>query len=361
VIVEIPGMVDPHVHLRDLDWSHKATFASETAAALAGGYWAVLDMPNTPPATITRAALDTKLRCITAQAVCDWGIYFGASQSGNDGEYADVIGHVCGLKIYNNATTGTLLIDDQAMRERHFQAWPRGKPIAVHAEDDTVADILTLVRRYRQPTHFCHISTRYEIDLLRAAKAEGLPISVGVTPHHLYLTEADARALGSLGVMKPELKTSDDRDALWQAIADGVVGVVESDHAPHTLEEKASDRPPYGVPGLETTLPLLCLAVMEGRLTIERVIELVAVNPRRIFGLHCPADTVTRVDLKVEFTIDRTMLRTQCGWSPFEGMRVAGRVIEVRIRGRRVFDGEQVLAAPGSGRNVASNRVKIAQ
>src|SRR5262245_35499895 len=117
--VQIPGMVDPHVHLRDLDWSHKATFASETAAALAGGYWAVLDMPNTPPETTHRAALDIKLRRIEAQAVCDWGLYFGASQAGNEGEYAGLAQDVCGLKIYNNATTGTLLIDHHAARERH--------------------------------------------------------------------------------------------------------------------------------------------------------------------------------------------------------------------------------------------------
>jgi carbamoyl-phosphate synthase/aspartate carbamoyltransferase/dihydroorotase len=318
-------------------------------------------MPNTPPATITRAALDAKLRRIEAQALCDWGVYFGASQSGNEDQYADVVGDVCGLKIYNNATTGTLLIDDQAVRVLHYRTWPRSKPIAVHAERETVADILQLVRRYRKATHFCHISTRFEIDLLRDAKEEGLPVSVGVTPHHLYLTEDDTPVLGSLGLMKPELKTTDDRDALWEAIAGGVVDVVESDHAPHTLEEKASDRPPFGVPGLETSLPLLCLAAKEGRLTIERVIELIAINPRRIFGLSCPADTVTRVDLKEMFIIDRAMLRTQCGWSPFEGMRVAGRVIEVRIRGQCVFDGEQVLAAPGSGRNLASSRLGIVQ
>ena len=122
-------------------------------------------------------------------------------------------------------------------------------------------DILELVRRYRRFTHFCHISTQYEIDLLRAAKEEGLPISIGVTPHHLYLTEADLPTLGALGLMKPTLKTAADRDALWQALARGVVDVVESDHAPHTLAEKQSANPPYGVPGLETTLPLLCLAV----------------------------------------------------------------------------------------------------
>jgi len=356
MILRIPGMVDPHVHLRDLDWSYKATFASETAAALAGGYWAVLDMPNTPPATISRAALDLKRASMARQAVCDWGLYFGASQSGNQTEYAGVVGQVCGLKIYNNATTGDLLIDDQAQRDAHYRAWPPGKPIAVHAEGETVADILALVRRYRRFTHFCHISTRFEIDLLRAAKEEGLPISVGVTPHHLYLTEADLPALGALGLMKPTLKTAADRAALWAAIDDGVVDVVESDHAPHTLAEKQSSKPPYGVPGLETTLPLLCLAVEQGRISFDRLIELVALAPQRIFNLRPDANAYTLVDPDAHYVIDRVNLRTLCGWSPFEGMRVSGRVIGVWIRGVHVYDGERVLVDPGFGHNAATQR-----
>ncbi len=257
MILRIPAMLDPHVHLRDLDWSHKATFASETGAALAGGYTAVFDMPNTPPPTVTRAALELKRASMTRQAVCDWGLYFGASH-GNQPEYDGIGGEVCGLKIYNNQTTGTLLIEDQAERDDHYRGWNTGKPIAVHAEGETVAQILELVRRYRKQTHFCHISTQYEIELLRAAKQERLPISIGVTPHHLFLTEADLPTLGSLGWMKPTLKTAADQAALWAALSDGVVDVVESDHAPHTLAEKQSAHPPYGVPGLETTLPLLC-------------------------------------------------------------------------------------------------------
>src|SRR5687768_9441679 len=165
MIVRIPGMMDPHVHLRDLEWNRKATFASEMAAALAGCYTAVLDMPNTPPPTVDAAALELKRARIAAQAVCDWGLYFGASQAGNEREYPGIAARVCGLKIYNNATTGDLLIDDQAERARHYAAWPGTKPIAVHAEGQTVADILTLVRQYRKATHFCHISTREEIDL----------------------------------------------------------------------------------------------------------------------------------------------------------------------------------------------------
>jgi carbamoyl-phosphate synthase/aspartate carbamoyltransferase/dihydroorotase len=351
-VIKIPGMVDPHVHLRGMEWSHKGTFASETAAAVAGGYWAVLDMPNTQPSTIDRPALERKLAEFGIQSVCDWGVYFGAAMSENWRCYDDVIDDVCGLKIYNNATTGTLLIDDQRVREQHYRAWPGHKMIAVHAEGETVLDILALVRAYRKKTHFCHISTAEEIRYLTDAKAEGLPVTIGVCPHHLYLTQDDVPRLGPLGLMKPELKTKADQQALWEALESGVVDVVESDHAPHTLEEKFSGKPVYGVPGLETTLPLLCLAVRKGRLSMERVIELVATNPRRIFGLDCPAETYTLVDVDESFIIERGNLHTLCGWSPFEGMRVYGRVKAVNIRGERVFDGETIRVANGFGQNL---------
>lgn len=351
--IRIPGMVDPHVHLRDLDWSHKATFASETAAALAGGYWVVMDMPNTVPSAITQSAFEHKLNRIGATAVCDWGLYFGASQDDNQAEYPLVAGRACGLKIYNNATTGNLLIADQAARDRHYAAWPADKIIAVHAEDDTVADILQLVRRYRKRTHFCHISLAYEIDLLTAAKAEGLPVTVGVTPHHLFLTVDDLPSLGAFGLMKPELKTKADQVALWNAIESGMVDVVESDHAPHTLAEKNSDKPPFGVPGLETTLPLMLTAVDQNRLTLERVVKLLATNAQRIWGLHPDSQTYTVVDLDAAYTIERANLRSACGWSPFEGMQVKGQVREIWIRGHKVFDGENVLVGSGFGQNIA--------
>lgn len=352
MIIDIPAMLDPHTHLRDLDWAHKATFESETAAALAGGYWAVFDMPNTFPSTVSRAALDVKLARMSAGALCDWGMYFGGMQPPNDDQFASVIDDVCGIKLYNNATTGNLLMDDQAVRETMYRTWTGHKPIAVHAEGETVSNILLLVRQYRRFTHFCHISTREEINLLRDAKHEGLPISVGVCPHHLYLTQNDLPALGALGWMKPELKTRADAAALWDAIADGTVDIIESDHAPHTLEEKASAKPPYGVPGLETTLPLMGLALKEGRITQDQIIALVADNPRRIFCLSAPADTFTRVDLEDSYVITGNNLHTKPKWSPFEGMRVYGRVREVWIRGVKAFDGENVLVSSGFGCNI---------
>jgi len=350
-MIKIPGMTDPHVHLRSMDWSHKGTFASETAAALAGGYTLVLDMPNTPPSTTSRPALDRKLAEIGAQAVCDWGVYFGASQSDNTGQFAGVSREICGLKIYCNATTGDLLVEDQALRRRIYQSWPLDRMIAVHAEGATVPQILGLVRQTRKRTHFCHISTADEIASLTRAKNDGLPVSVGVTPHHLYLTQDDLPTLGPLGLMKPELKTPADQKALWEALESGIVDVVESDHAPHTLAEKRSEKPPFGVPGLEATLSLLLLAVQEGRLTLERAVDLVASAPRRVFGIANPPETYTLVDLDQSWLVEDASLRTAARWSPFAGMRLPGRVVEVRLRGTKVFDGQDVLVADGFGTN----------
>lgn len=351
-LLRIPAPLDPHTHLRDLGWSHKATFASETAAAVAGGYWAVFDMPNTPPNTVNRAALDTKLGAISQQAVCDWGVYAGASQADNTADYAAMVADTCGLKIFNNSTTGDLLLDNQADRDKHYAAWPASRVISIHAEDETVRDVLALVRKHRKRTHFLHISTADEIRYLTDAKNEGLPVTIGVCPHHLFLTEADVSTLGAFAIMKPPLKTAADRDALWQAISDGIVDIVESDHAPHTLAEKQSDTPPYGVPGLETTLPLLFSAAKAGRLSLERVVELIATNPRRIWGLSAPDETYTLIDLDAAYTLERSKLHSACGWSPFEGMMLHGKVRETWIRGKQVYDGERVLAERGFGRNL---------
>ncbi len=351
--LRIPAPFDPHVHLRDLDWAHKGSFASETAAALAGGYCALLDMPNTPPATVNPDALAHKQARFRAAARCDWGLWFGAAQPGNHACFGAVQHEVCGLKIYNNETTGDLLIEEQALRDSLFAAWPAGKPLAVHAEEQTVADILELVRRHRRYVHFCHISSAAELGMLAAAKEASLPVSIGVCPHHLFLTRDDLAALGPLGLMKPQLKTSADRDALRRAITSGLVDVVESDHAPHTLAEKHGAQPAYGVPGLETTLPLLGQALHEGWLESARLVELVSTNPRRLFGYPVPLNSWSELDLGAAQVIENGNLQTHCGWSPFAGMRVHGVLRSVTLRGRQVYDGDQVCAAPGSGQQLS--------
>ena len=347
----IPGAVDPHVHLRDLDWAHKATVERETAAALAGGYWAVLDMPNTPPNTTTAQRLRAKYQFVGARARCDFGLYMGADQAGDGSEYAVGSREAAGPKMYCDQTTGSLLLDDQGSRRRHLRAWGAvtDKPVAVHAEGETLAAVLELVRELKVQVHFCHVSSAAEIALLREAKRDGLPISIGVTPHHLYLNADDRARLGGFAMVKPPLKTPADQEALWDAVRDGTVDTVESDHAPHTRAEKESENPPFGLPGLETTLPLMVLAMREGRLTEERLIELLATNAQRLFGLVPPSETYTLVDTAASYVITDSELHCSPGWSPYAGMRVWGRVREVRIRGQVAFDGEHVLAAAGSG------------
>ena len=351
-VIRINGMIDPHTHLRDLDWANKATFESETRAAIAAGYWAVFDMPNTPPSTVDEERLDAKQALMERAACCDWGLYFGASQVDNSSAYAAIAERVCGLKIYNNSTTGDLLLDNQSDRERHYRGWTFGKPIAVHAEGETVRDILALTRKYRQPTHFLHISSAREIELLRAAKEDGLPVTVGVCPHHLFLTEDDLSTLGPYGLMKPPLKTKADQRALWHAIDLGIVDIIESDHAPHTFAEKESSDPPFGVPGLDTTLPLMLRAVKEKRLSLERAAQMLSVNVQRIWRIRPLPKTYAVVDTDFSSVVKRENLRTACGWSPFEGLRVYGKVLEVWIRGHQVFDGDRVLCQPGFGRNL---------
>ena len=351
-LIKIAGMLDPHTHLRDLDWAHKATFASETKAAIAGGYWAVFDMPNTAPSTTDHQRLADKLKRIDRAAHCDWGLYFGASQADNSGEYERIARQVCGLKIYNNATTGDLLISSSAMRERHYRAWSPNRLIAVHAEGETVANILELTRKYRQPTHFLHISSEYEINLLTRAKQDGLPVTIGVCPHHLFLCEDDLPSLGAYGLMKPELKRKQDQRALWRAIRLGIVDVIESDHAPHTRAEKESPEPAYGVPGLETTLPLMMQAVHDGRLPMQRACDMLSLNPQRIWGITPFPKTYTLVDTDASYVIEGKNLLTKCGWTPFEGMRARGKAREVWIRGSQVYDGESVLSPAGFGRNL---------
>jgi dihydroorotase-like cyclic amidohydrolase len=348
-LIKIVGMVDPHVHLRGMDWSHKGDFYTETCAAVAGGYWAVFDMPNTPPQTLDRASLIEKREKIASQAVCDWGLHFCAGANSNWDEYPAIYDLVSALKMFNNDTTGHMLIEDQTIRDGHFAHWESNKIFAQHAEGDTCREIIELVRKYRRRTHILHVSTAQEVAYIRQAKAEGLPLTAGVCPHHLWLTEDDLPRLGAFGWMKPVLKTQADQKALWEALQDGTIDIVESDHAPHTLAEKQSDKPPYGVTGLETTLPLLLTAYHEGHLTLQRVIDLVSDNPRQIYGIQCPPETYALVDLDAEYTITNENLHTAVKWSPFAGMKVRGKVLETWIRGVQVYDGENVLVPAGFG------------
>lgn len=345
VIIRLPGLIDPHVHLRDPQQTEKEDFYTGTSAAIAGGFTTVLDMPNNKTPITTEIRLDEKMALAKKGVVCDIGFYFG-SLGDNLNEFINVQEKAKGLKLYLNETTGNFLIDKEKLKEI-FNAWGNS-PILLHAEDDAVAYIIEIVRETRKKAHFCHISTASDLQQITKAKKDGLPISCGVTPHHLFLTENDTKHLGPFGKMKPYLKSKEDVEYLWNHLQE--IDVIESDHAPHTKTEKNSDTPPFGVPGLETTLPLLLTAVSKNKMTIEDIIRMCHTNPAQIFNIKTDTTTYIEIDTSKRYEIKNTMLKTKCKWSPFDGWSMKGKVKTVIIRGTKVFADDTILANPGFGK-----------
>jgi carbamoyl-phosphate synthase/aspartate carbamoyltransferase/dihydroorotase len=347
--LKIPGLVDVHVHFREPGGEHKEDMASGSAAALAGGVVLVVDMPNTYPAIVDAGTLALKQCLAQEKAVCDIGFFVGASET-NAAEAAALAGEAAGLKVYLDQTYGPLRMRGLAALLAHFRTWPADRPIAVHAEGLSAATAIGLARVFGRRLHLCHVSRADEMALIRAAKESGADVTCEVTPHHLFLTEADAERLGPYGSMKPPLASGADRAALWANL--DVVDCIATDHAPHTAAEKEGDAPPPGVPGLETMLPLLLTAVAEGRLSLERMVQLTHDAPLRIFGLPEPADSWVEVDPGARHTLGAEGLLTRCGWTPFEGMPAVGKVRRVVVRGQTAFEG-QVLVRPGFGQVVS--------
>ena len=343
----LPGLIDVHTHLRVPGGEHKETFATGTAAALAGGVTMVLAMPNTNPPLTTPDALATARRAAAADIRCDVGLFAGAAPA--DVAHLPALAEgAAALKIYLNDTFGRLRVDDLPTLVACFTTWPRQKLIALHAERQSVAVAIGLAATYDRPIHIVHVSRREEIELIADAKGHGLPVTCEVSPHHLFLTEADAARLGALGDMRPLLGTADDVAALWSHLNDAV-DCIATDHAPHTLDEKHSANPPPGVPGLETSLPLMLAAVADGRLTVARLTALMHDNPRRIFGLPDQPETWVEVEM-TPYAIPADGWQTKCAWTPFAGLMAGGRVSRVVLRGEVAYDEGRVLAAPGSGR-----------
>lgn len=344
--ITLPGLIDVHTHLRVPGGEQKEDFATGTAAALAGGITMVLAMPNTTPPLTKEETLISTRKTAAEQARCDVGLFAGASPE--DVDQLPLLGpHAAALKIYLNDTFGPLRVEDVPTMRACFQLWPEDKLIAMHAERQSVAVGIGFAATYNRPVHFCHISRREEIELIADAKSRGLPITCEVTPHHLFLTAEDAQKLGPKGDMRPLLGSKDDVAALWAHIND-TIDCVATDHAPHTLAEKYGTNPPPGVPGLETSLPLMLTAVAQNRLTLQRLQELMHHNPRRIFNL--PEQPGTFVEVEMEpYTIRDQQMHTKVGWTPFNGWQAAGRVQRVILRGDCVFELGESLAAPGTG------------
>jgi dihydroorotase-like cyclic amidohydrolase len=349
--MKLPGLIDPHVHMREPGATHKEDWDSGTAAALAGGFTAVLAMPNTQPPITDEGTLDLALAAAKTKARCDYAQFLGAGPE-NASSLTELAPHAAGLKMYLDQTYGPLRLDEMTLWMAHFEHWPASMPIVAHAESRTLAAVLLMASLYAHPIHLAHVSRKEEILLIRKAKEKGLQVTCEVAPHHLFLTSQDIHPAPSSGrgEVRPRLATPEDREALWENL--DVIDCFASDHAPHTLNEKDSPNPPPGFPGLETSLPLLLTAINEDRLTIEDLITRMVTNPRKIFKLPEQPDTWIEIDPNEAWQIRASQTYTRCGWTPFEGWQVRGRLQKVVLRNTTAYENGRVLALPGSGVNL---------
>jgi len=371
-MIKLPGLIDPHVHVREPGQTHKEDWDTVTQAALAGGVTMLLAMPNTKPPIFDHTTLDLALDAAKTKARCDYGQYLGAGPE-NAAEVARLAPKAAALKMYLDSTFGELRLDDMTLWLEHFRRWPGHTPIVTHSESRSMAAALWMAQMFDKPIHIAHISLREEVLLIKAAKEHGVKVTCEVCPHHLFLTQFPSppaplpvgeggknegfpapSGRGGRGEgrheVRPRLAAQADLDALWENL--DVIDCFATDHAPHTLAEKDGQNPPPGFPGLETLLPLLLTAVDNGRLTIDDIIEKSCTNPRRIFNLPEQPETWVEVDEAVEYEIKASEMHSRCGWTPFEGWKVKGKVRKVVLRGKTAFEDGKVLAVPGFGRSV---------
>lgn len=379
----LPGLIDVHVHVREPGATEKEDWLTATRAALAGGVTTILDMPNNDPPTTSRERVREKMALAAERAVCDYGVYLGATAE-NVGLAGEMTGTIAGLKIYLGSTTGGLLTDDWSLLYRHLRATPATVPVVVHAEDEqclrafagaspvdhnanrppicaelAVDHVIAAARAAGRGAHIAHVSTPQEVTLIAAARAHVPGLTCEVCPHHLFLTADDAIRLGGWGKVNPPLRPASMVAHLWQMLPK--VDLVATDHAPHTpLQKRGGDAPaPAGFPGLESLLPLLLLAVREGRLTLPRLVELTAAAPARLFHLAGKGSVapgydadLLLLDLAAETTVEPEDLQTKARATPFAGWTLPGRVRKLWRRGELVVSDGALHVTPGSGRPV---------
>ncbi|HEX9388554.1 MAG TPA: amidohydrolase family protein [Anaerolineales bacterium] len=352
-MIRLPGLIDPHVHVREPGQIHKEDWDSATQAALAGGVTMILAMPNTKPPIFDASTLDLALDAAKQKARCDYAQFLGAGPDNAD-ILPELASKAAGLKMYLDSTFGELRLDDMTLWMPHFEKFPKEYPIVLHSESRTMAAGILFAAIYDRPVHIAHISLKEEVLLIKTAKEKGIKVTCEVCPHHLFLSKDDIPAIShghpGRAEVRPRLATKEDVDSLWTNM--DVIDCFATDHAPHTLEEKDSDNPPPGFPGLETLLPLLLTAVDVGRLTLDDLIQKSVINPRKIFNLPEQPETWVEVDENAEYEIHAADQFTRCGWTPFEGWKVKGKVRKVVLRGKTVFEDERILVEQGYGKNI---------
>ncbi|MEZ4806808.1 MAG: dihydroorotase [Flavobacteriales bacterium] len=382
----LPGAIDDQVHFREPGLTHKEDIAHASAAAAAGGITSFMEMPNTVPQTLTQDLLAAKYDLGAASSVVNWSFYMGISNDNLDEALRTDPRTVCGLKAFLGSSTGNMLVDDPATLDSLFRK--AHMLLAVHAEDEATigaamqraterwgeaipmeehprirsaeacykssSNAVALAREHGTRLHVLHISTARETELFDPGPLEGKRVTAEACIHHLWFTEADHATKGAFIKWNPAVKSAADREAIRAAVRSGRIDVVATDHAPHTLAEKAQPyaRCPSGGPLVQHALVAMLELVHQGVFTLEEVVEKMCHAPARLFkverrgfireGHH--ADLVL-VDLDAHWTVTRDNVLSKCGWSPFEGQRFRSSVLNTWVNGRMVYAGGKVDAS----------------
>ncbi|MBN1896222.1 MAG: amidohydrolase family protein [Candidatus Aenigmarchaeota archaeon] len=351
-LLMLPGIIDPHVHLREPGLTHKEDFMTGSHAAAAGGVTTVLDMPNSIPPAKTAAGIEEK-RKLSKGMVVNHAFHI----CGFPGTISEVskAKNVPATKVFMNDTTGCLMVSD---RYHLMNIFSQSRLVAVHAEGEKVSEAIDISSRTGKPVYCCHISAGSEIIMINNAKADSRKVFCEVTPHHLFLNRKNDRS--PFTKMKPPLKSEADVESLWKAVNDGIVDTIGSDHAPHTVAEKESGNPPFGVPGLETSLPLMLTAVRDRKTSYGKVLDLMCRNPAKIFGISGRGEIrkgnyadIVLADIKGTKKVEGSKLFTKCKWSPFEGMELTGWPKYTFVNGKLVYDSGRINEIPAMEAEIA--------
>ena len=384
----IAGGIDAHVHFREPGLTHKADISTESRAAVAGGVTSVFDMPNTSPATISAEALAGKIRLSEGRSLAKIGFHIGASNSNADeicrlvreGDETSGLkaSDIPGVKVFMGSSTGNMLVDDGGSLERLFAI--KGKPVLVHCEDEAIirGNMTAATEKYGEDIPFqqhefirsrqacirssikalelamkhgtklvlCHISTKEELNMVQAAKAINPSIIAETSCNYLWFSNEDYSRLGSKVKCNPSVKTPQDREALREGLASGLIDTIGSDHAPHLLSEKDAPyaKAPSGLPSIQQSLPVLLTIAKQEGIPLTRIAAVFSENAAKLSGLDrgriatgLKADLVV-FDYENEYTVKAEEQYSKCGWTPYEGEKLFGRIETVYINGQIVLD-----------------------
>jgi len=390
-LLVLPGLIDEHVHLRDEGKAYKEDFQTGTAAAAAGGFTSVLDMPNNEPVTMSVATLKNRMALAQRKILVNVGFYSEFPKK--LAEIPDIVSEgAVGFKLFMGSQIGGLNVDDdEDLQDAFKKVAPLNVPVALHAEDKALltaneeklkqakknstaafqqahseaveAKAVERLLKIGAPTdlhlHFCHVTTKEGLNAIAEARKTGRKITCEVTINHLLFSTDDLERYGQLLIMAPPLRSKDQVEALWKGLEQGWVDALVSDHAPHALSEKSASSVwavKVGVPGLETTLPLILTLVRKNRLSLTQAIELLAEKPAEIYGLNDRgrleqgknAD-LTVVDFNRKFTIDASKFKSKAKYSPYDGWEAQGKPVKTFVNGLLVFDEGEIVARAGSG------------